>query len=197
MMHGPFVRLDTPVHVVRGSKTYSVAPENLLFAAESSGRRVFCSYDVTYRGRNSLGIEASGRTCLEDGNEDGLLDSIAWVGGIDTFKRGIVQFHADIDTPAGYSIATHDAPPSIEIVVRYAHRPGQAPVLEAAYVEGVFESALEDQSVAIPPASRLPAVVTLQGAQIEIVSLVDDVLTYRVLSGFDPSVHHPIALPWM
>jgi hypothetical protein len=63
------------------------------------------------------------------------------------------------------------------------------------YVDGIFETRLRHEDIAIPDASRMSATVTILGAIIDLVGYENGVLSYRVRSGFDPQSFSVVDLP--
>ncbi|MFY7759740.1 hypothetical protein [Aquidulcibacter sp.] len=190
VQHGPFIRLDRSIQVVRGSKTWAVSSDNLLFAAGPARGRIFCTYELTYSGKNSIGAVGRGRSCLQDANSDGRMESIAWVG-ISDFSGNPIQFTAKIEPTVSYSMVSFETPPSIELAVKFISQDG-VPALQLTYVEGVFENPLDFPSVPIP--TNLPARLSVKGAEFEVVDLKDNILTYRRIKVFDETPA-PINLP--
>lgn len=183
-VHSRFARLVQPLSVTDGSKAYNVSTEHLMYAAAMTGEDapVFCTIEVTYVGRNAIGVEGRMPTCLRDESGDGRFDSIHSIGGL-PFTRQFVNFSADIVPPAQYRIVDETNGQSVEFAIRFVPAAETAAQLQLVYTDGVFENPIERGAVAIP--GQLPAVVTVMGAQVEVTAVEGPILTYRLLSGFD------------
>lgn len=204
------VRLDAPVAAVipvgnssltvdlrAGAELYPVAMQQLRDV------RAFCSPQTTMTVTNPTRPPLISRTCVADTNGDRVIDIIGYMQVSVTIPRTvsgqwqtptvphvgggqITWLRAPISTPLPFTpLQTHSiAPVVVDVVARPLN--GIA-IVEMKSREGEARAQLNDQRESVR-AETMPRTINLHGAQIELQSLTDGVLTYRVISGF-PTEH--------
>lgn len=208
------VRVDAPVAgsipIGNASIAVSLTPGTELFPVLLQQRRdvrVFCTVATESNVLSPIRPPTITRTCLADNNGDRVFDHLAVmqvnvtptraVSGawqIPTLPRvsgGAVTISvAPITSPVPFTpLQQHRiAPVTLEVTARVI---GTTVVAELRSREGETSASISDQRETTPVAN-MPRTINLHGAQIEMVSLSEGTLTYRLVSGF--STDQPLIL---
>lgn len=198
------VRVDAPVAgsipVGNASISLSIAPGTELFPlllVQRRDIRLFCTVQTQTTTYSPIRPPLITRTCLADGNADRVFDHLAFIqlsvtptravsGSWETpavshISGGAVTISVSpIPSPAPYTpLQTHRIPPvQLELTARIV---GETAVVDLRSREGDATAPISDQRDAVL-AANMPRTLTFNGAQIELQSLANGTLTYRVIS---------------
>jgi hypothetical protein len=189
LVHDRNARLVTPIHVVDGSKVFSITPDNLMYGVNANryAEPAFCTYEITYNGRNFIGVMGHFPICLIDLNSDGAFDRMFASGfGGGPYGMLIGDFRQDI-APSPYSIVEEAAPQRLEMGIRFDPARRRAGDLEMVHIRTDGDAEVIVGGVHRIP-DTLPATMTIAGARIELRAVTDGVLSFSVQSGFDPGL---------
>ncbi|MEZ5961148.1 MAG: hypothetical protein R3C30_12075 [Hyphomonadaceae bacterium] len=198
------VRVDAPVAgsipVGNASIALSLSPGAELFPVLLQQRRevrLFCTAQVQTTTYSPIRPPLITRTCLADTNSDRIFDYLAYIqlnvtptravsGSWETpatphISGGAVTLSTNpIASPVPYTpLQEHRLPPvTLELTARVI---GDVAIVDLRSREGDVSVAISDQRDSTPAAS-MPRTLTFNGAQVELQSLQDGALTYRVMS---------------
>lgn len=198
------VRVDAPVAgsipVGNASIALSLAPGTELFPVFLQQRRevrLFCTTQVQTTTYSPIRPPLITRTCLADTNSDRIFDHLAYIQLNVTPTRAVsgswetpVTPHvsggavtiatAPIASPVPYTpLQTHRiAPVQLELTARVV---GETAILDLRSREGEATVPISDQRDAVQ-AANMPRTLTFNGAQVELQSLENGTLTYRIVS---------------
>lgn len=198
------MRVDAPVAgsipVGNASISLSIAPGTELFPLLLTQRReirLFCTVQTQTTVYSPIRPPLITRTCLADGNADRVFDHLAFLqlnvtptrsvsGSWETpptphISGGAVTISvAPIPSPVPYTpLQTHRiAPVQLELTARVV---GETAIVDLRSREGATTVAISDQRDAVQ-AANMPRTLTFNGAQVELQSLANGTLTYRVVS---------------
>lgn len=207
------VRVDAPVagSVPMGNAAIAVqvAPGTELFPVLMQQRRdvrVFCSVATESNVLSPIRPPLITRTCLADNNGDRIFDHLAVMQVNVTPTRAVsgawqtpplphisggavTIVVAPISSPVPFTPLQqhHIAPVSLEVTARVL---GQTVVTDLRSREGDVSAPISEQRETTPVAN-MPRTINLHGVQIEMVSLSEGALAYRLVSGF--STEQPLA----
>lgn len=208
------VRVDAPVAgiipVGNFSLSLEVRPGTELFPlalVQRQDAHIFCTTTVTTTTVNPLRPPIATRTCLVDTNSDRVFDYLGYIqvggppgrsvsgawetqvaprvsGGTATIST------TQIASPVPYTpLQTHHiAPLTLELTARVV---GETVTVDLRSREGEASAPVTDQRETVLKAN-MPATAALYGAQVEVQSLNEGVLTYRIVSAMP--TEQPIAL---
>ena len=198
------VRVDAPVAgaipVGNASISLSIAPGTELFPLVLVQRReirLFCTVQTQTTTYSPIRPPLITRTCLADGNADRVFDHLAFIqlnvtptravsGSWETpptphISGGAVTISVSpIPSPVPYTpLQTHRIPPvQLELTARLI---GETAILDLRSREGDAAVPISDQRDSVQ-AANMPRTLTFNGAQVELQSLADGTLTYRIVS---------------
>lgn len=198
------VRVDAPVAgsipVGNASISLSLTPGTELFLVLLQQRRevrLFCTPQVQTTTYSPIRPPLITRTCLADTNSDRIFDHLAYIqlnvsptravsGSWETpvtphVSGGAVTIAtAPIASPVPYTpLQTHRiAPVQLELTARIV---GETAILDLRSREGDATVAISDQRDAVQ-AVNMPRTLTFNGAQVELQSLENGTLSYRIVS---------------
>lgn len=191
----PVVGLNVDMSLPEGAELFRVRP------TDRPELRMFCSPDTVRTDRNGY-LPSVGRTCLSDDDNDGAFDrfwyqTVAISGGgngdggwtVTPFAHiaGGLAFSAPERFSTPYSVVESHSIAPFAVEIEYSGWFGQ-PYFQRRAREG--EELVDIGSDAFSPSrinedARYPALLTLLGAEIEIISVAEDrSIIYRVRRGF-------------
>lgn len=172
-----------------------VAPEGTLFYGglfDGEGP-VACSFAPIMKGADAFGNDWEQPVCLGDSDEDGAFErfgtlfagtganlpvrSGALYGGLMPME-GTVPYRAASYDPADARFDGH----TMEAKVRFAPDARRGDTFELVLSDGPFEQGRLLRTVPVPPPDALPATIDLFGAEVEVMSVDDGVVRYRILT---------------
>lgn len=204
-------RLHLPVLLERswerGRFRIEIPQGEALFEVHSENNRrvAFCTLSVTWSRFYADAFHQTSRACLLDADEDGQFESVAdlnesanydssqdfdpaQIAGAGFGGTTLLRFPID---PVGYDLVTLPEPATSTVAIQLKGSRlvvvGVVPGANRLMVEGhwVRGSYIESSTeVSLPGRRRLPATVTILGAEIEVVSRDGSGIRYRVLRGF-------------
>jgi hypothetical protein len=193
----PIGNSSIQVDVRAGAELYPVALQQM------RDMRAFCSTQTTMNVTNPTRPPLIARTCLADTNGDRVFDNIGYMQVNVTIPRSatgqwqtpivprvgggqVFWLRTQIASPAPFTpLQTHSIAP---IIVDVTARPlNGIALVEMKSREGDARAQLNDQRENVR-AEYMPRTINVHGAQVELQSLTDDALTYRVINGF-PTEH--------
>ncbi|MEZ5958090.1 MAG: hypothetical protein R3C27_12875 [Hyphomonadaceae bacterium] len=198
------VRVDAPVAgsipVGNASISLAIAPGTELFPlllVQRRDLRLFCAVQRETTTYSPIRPPLITRACLADGNGDRVFDHLAFIqlnvtptravsGAWETpatphISGGAVTISVSpIPSPAPYTpLQTHRiAPVELELTARIV---GETAIVDLRSREGDAAVAISDQRDSVQ-AANMPRTLAFNGAQIELQSLADGALTYRITS---------------
>ncbi len=195
LAHSEFARLDAPLNITKGNKTYAIMPEHLMFAtrrargvfarkAEDGDSVSFCTYDNTFTGRNAIGRSMEMPICLIDDDGDGAFDLAYAATDFDGLGSTLIgDFGVRVPTPTRYTLVQEESRNIAELAIKFSP-PGMVSRGEIflALINEFGERRI-CESFQFP--SVLPASVMVQGAEIEVLAIKNRTMSYRVKSGFE------------
>jgi hypothetical protein len=193
----PIGNASIQVDVRAGAELYPVALQQMRDV------RAFCSTQTTMNVTNPTRPPLIARTCLADTNSDRVFDNIGYMQVNVTIPRAVsgqwqtpvvphvgggqvFWLRTQIASPAPFTpLQTHSIAP---VIVDVTARPlNGIAVVEMKSREGDARAQLNDQRENVR-AEYMPRTINVHGAQVELQSLADGALTYRVINGF-PTEH--------
>jgi len=209
---------------VPGATRWNSSPANAEYAAGATLSQItgvmpnqlaFCDRLVTFRSTEVLDGRRL-RLCLVDRERDGVFDTFYWGGAVanDTFVASMIMGNPDSPISVPYRLQEADTPRLLSAGLIVTQSMLGAYRLEFAVTDGDGPITLSDASqppsasTRVDPAKILdaraihfrdtdiPLTLDFGGARVEISAIAGDVVTYRVLSGFDPSRDMSIAYAW-
>ena len=209
------VRTDAPVAgaipVGNASLTLALPAGTELFPVALQQRRgvqLFCTPETTSNVTNPLRPPLITRTCLANTNGDRVADHLAYMQVNATASRAVsgAWQMAPVAHVGGGEITIATAPIASPVPLTPMQQTTIAPVvveitariigdvanIEVRSREGEASAPLSDLRTTVAKAT-MPRTVTLFGAQIELQSLENGVLTYRIVNGF--STDQPLVFP--
>lgn len=195
LVHSEFARLNAPLSITDGNRTYTLAPDHLMFStrrargvfardAEGGSSVSFCTYDTTFAGRNAIGRSMAMHTCLIDNDADGQFDLAYAAFGLDGLAGALIgDFGVRVPASTHYTRVAAEPRRVAELALKFSP-PGafSRPELRLALISERSER-LVCGSFPIPRV--LPGETAVRGAVIEATGIEDRVLSYRIKSGFD------------
>lgn len=186
----PFGAYNNAFEVEAGTLLYG----GLLLDTEDEGVG-FCSIADNAPSQTVFGDRMAGQSCFYDVGDTGEFaivyqkglrpQSVAVPSDIG-FQMQFVGRRTLLPEPVSYSAVDELSELRVEMGIRYVAGNGGAARLDVVHLDGPFQRELTERGPEIPPQSDLPAIVQVRSARIELLAHEDGVLTYRVLSGFDP-----------
>lgn len=198
------VRVDAPVAgsipVGNASISLSIAPGAELFPLVLTQRRdirLFCTVQTQTTTYSPIRPPLITRTCLADGNGDRVFDHLAFIQLNVTPTRAVSGSWQTPPTPhisgGAVTISVNRIPSPVPYTPQQAHRippvqleltarvVGETAILDLRSREGDTTVPISDQRDSVQ-AADMPRTLTFNGAQVELQSLADGTLTYRIVS---------------
>ncbi len=171
---------------------FNITPEDELYPAITQ------QYGIVYCSRDLLAREAIGlryRTCLRDSDNDERLDQL-WTTDengthVGIFGIYVMKSEAKIETPTAYTEYDGKTFKGENLGVRYNYtnplfgKPNISFSTVHRLDDGKFISAgTSTKTIVLDGTESFPQTLNVDGAEIEILSFEDKVITYRLKSGF-------------